>query len=101
MSYKDDASNSRAEKLKHYAGGGKIRSESTEYTKAQRAMSRNPPVTVLEDFVGRMSPSKGQNNAVRDAIRENLIGTMRGTGYDDPLYADSTYRPRRNGGRVK
>lgn len=101
MSYKDDAAKSRSEKMRHYAGGGKIRSESTEYTKAQREMSRNPPVSVMEDFVGRISPSKGQNNAVRDAIRENLIGTMRSTGYDDPLYNGSTYRPRRNGGRVK
>ena len=41
-----------------------------EYRGARRTLSSEPPVTVMEDIVGRFNEAKGQSNAFRDAIRQ-------------------------------
>lgn len=51
--------------------------ESVDNAKATQTMRQNPPVTVLEDFIGRLDPNKGQDNAFRDAIRERAFDAMR------------------------
>lgn len=79
-------------KIAHYGKGGKVvgplyedprgkmRSESTEHEKARRTIQHTPPVTVLEDVIGRFDKSKGHNNALRDAIRRKAFDDMEAAG---------------------
>jgi hypothetical protein len=55
----------------------------SEYRQARRDLSGTPPVTILEDLVGRYSPSKGQSNAFRDAIRQRAVDVIKKSGYED------------------
>lgn len=48
-----------------------------EVKSAYGDLRKTPPVTVLEDVVGRFSQSKGQDNALRDAIRQKATDTIR------------------------
>lgn len=41
-----------------------------EADKGIDTLRSEPPVTVMDDVIGRFSKSKGQDNAFRDAIRE-------------------------------
>lgn len=55
------------------------------YRKARRTL-KDPmwkPVTVMEDIVGRFSESKGQQNALRDAVRTDAIKKIKDSGYED------------------
>ena len=53
-----------------------------DYRKARRDLRGTPPVTVMEDLIGRFSPSKAESNAVRDAIRERAFQTIDESGYE-------------------
>ena len=77
-----------------YADGGRMRSESTEYAKGRRDLRRTPPVTIMEDLIGGLSPSKAQDNSVRDAIRRGAGQKLRETGGYD-------WKPYKRGGKAK
>ena len=72
--------------VKKFAEGGVVPLPTddprTDYRKARRDL-KTPPVTVLEDIVGRFSESKGHSNAVREAIREGAIDTIKKSGYEN------------------
>jgi hypothetical protein len=68
-------------RVKKYADGGKVRSERTEYEQARRKRASVPPVTILEDAIGRVNEAKGSDNALRTAIREREADRMKATGY--------------------
>ncbi|MGE0677752.1 hypothetical protein [Pseudolabrys sp.] len=74
-----------------YADGGAVekdtRSESTSHERARRELRRTPPVTIMEDLIGRYDKAKGSDNATRDAIRERAIDEMRAAGDTGKGYA--------------
>lgn len=83
---------SKSKKLHKYEKGGLVDDGSTplpkddprsEYRKARRDIRDTPPVTVMEDFVGRLNEAKGQDNALRDAIRRRSFKTIKDSGYED------------------
>ncbi len=55
-------------------------SESTVHEEARRQLSRTQPVSILEDIIGGLSASKGQDNALRDAIRQRAVEILKQTG---------------------
>lgn len=62
-----------------------LRSESTENEIARRQLMHNPPVTILQDAIGRGmaamgNPATNNNNAVIDAIRQQALQRMMQTG---------------------
>lgn len=73
-------------RVKAYANGGLVLPEEDprkEYREARRTLKREPPVTVLEDFVGRVSEAKGRDNAFRDAVRRDAADKIKKSGYED------------------
>jgi len=86
-----------------------LRSEFTEAEKARRTLRRTPPVTIMEDMVGRFNEAKGQSNALRDAVRQKAADDVKASGYEihnqgfekgydfDPLMKDEGMK---NGGKL-
>jgi hypothetical protein len=56
------------------------REGASETRGAYRDLRTTPPVTVMEDLVGRVSPGLGQQNALRDAIRGKAVDTIKKYG---------------------
>jgi len=83
---KKDTRNYRQEPL-YYEDGGAVpypmADPRNDYRKARRDLKDTPPVTVMEDIVGRFSDSKAHSNAVRDAIRRGAVDTIKQSRYED------------------
>lgn len=55
---------------------------------AKQTLREEKPVTVMEDIIGRFNEAKGQDNAVRDAIREKAFRDLK----DHPeVYQEKRY----------
>lgn len=78
---------SKKKRVQKFAEGGTVALPKDDpreaYRGARRDIRSTPPVTVMEDLVGRFSDSKGQNNALRDAIREKAFKTIKESGYEN------------------
>jgi hypothetical protein len=86
---------------KKLADGGGLRSEMTGAEKARRTLQRTPPVSVMEDVIGRLDAGKGQSNAVRDAVRGGAADTIKGSGYELENKGYKGYDFKKRGGGVK
>ena len=74
------------------------REGSADVRSAYEDIRGTPPVTVMEDVVGRFSPSKAQDNAVRDAIRQRAFDTIKmHPDVSDPVSAYERGRYARGG----
>lgn len=66
-------------------GPAPMRSESTQNELARRELQRTPPVTIMQDFIGRAqaamgNPAGNNYNSLIDAIRGGALQKMLETG---------------------